>query len=200
MGNYASKNPPTKLIFLDIDGVLNCVCSDVTQLEVVEEDLSIILSRLLQAIPGYALVLSSSWRYKEQTRAKLRQFFAAFGVPIYISCTPNFGRDRVDEILWWLATNSDYFEGKEGMCREILPVLSEEKSRFPEDLPESEYLLSKPLTGVTHFIAIDDMNLAKEKSRFVHLVTPYFVHVDKKFGLSEKNVEHAIQLLNHETV
>jgi len=186
---------PGKLIFLDIDGVLNNASSDVTQLYVMEEDLLILLKRLLDQIPNCGLVLSSTWRYKEVTRAKVIQFFHSANVPAYISCTPNLGTNRVDEILTWLYENTDFcVEGWEAI-KTLLPV----ESRFPEDLPLEAFSINPPLEKVTHFIAIDDMDLKKEKSNFVDFITPRFVHIDKKVGLTEKDVEEAINMLKSDS-
>jgi len=186
---------PSKLIFLDIDGVMNLSQTTVEKLSVMEEDLLILLRQLVRDVPHSALVLSSSWRYKECTRKIARDYFNDQRIPLFISCTPNLGTNRVDEILWWLAANTNLLEGK-AECEKVIQLLKGPESRFPLDLPESEYVLKEVLEGVTHFVVIDDMDMAKEKSEFVHLVLPQFVHVDKKFGLREEDVEEAIRLLS----
>jgi hypothetical protein len=118
MGNKHGKSKraestalPTKIIFLDIDGVLNNAKSDVSQLYVMEPDLMKLLKKILQSVPGCGLVLSSTWRYTKTTRARALEFFQLVDLPSYISCTPNLGTNRVDEILCWLKenTNSDAF-------------------------------------------------------------------------------------------
>src|SRR5258708_18721664 len=127
MGNHKSKPcNPSKLIFLDIDGVLNNANTVVTTLYVVEEDLAILLKRLIESVPKSALVLSSTWRYKETTRNILINFFKQFNIPIYISCTKNLGTNRVDEILLWLCENTTFkVEGWENLKFTIYD------SRFP---------------------------------------------------------------------
>jgi hypothetical protein len=103
-------NLPEKIIFLDVDGVLNNVKSDCSRLYVMEPALLGLLKKLLQAVPGSALVLSTTWRLTPTSRAQVLDFFKANNVPRYISCTPNLGTNRVDEILCWLQDNTDFDE------------------------------------------------------------------------------------------
>jgi hypothetical protein len=107
---------PEKLIFLDIDGVLNNAQSDISQLYVMEKDLLKLLKKILKSVPKCGLVLSSTWRYTQLTRDKVKEFFNQYGVPAYISCTPNLGTNRVDEILCWLQDNTDFnADGLQGL-------------------------------------------------------------------------------------
>lgn len=68
----AEKEPqkPEKIIFLDIDGVLNNAKSDISQLFIIEKDLLQILKKIIAATNA-SLVLSSTWRYTEETRSKV---------------------------------------------------------------------------------------------------------------------------------
>jgi len=209
MGDVISLSKPpgnNKLIFLDIDGVLNNGASDMTKMYVMEIELLKRLHYLIQET-NVSLVLSSTWRYTEVYRTKLNDYFSNAKIPQVISCTPNLGTNRVDEILWWLVKNSNFSKksSDDDTCKEtnwvdIEKNLIEIESKFPEDLPNHLYQLPSPLTGVTHFIVIDDMNLANEKSNFFHLMEPHFVHIDKKLGLTDKDVEMAIKLLNDDNL
>lgn len=76
MGNKSSvqAKPKTekaeKIIFLDIDGVLNNAKSDISDLFVIETDLLQILKKIVDSTDA-SIVLSSTWRYTEETRAKV---------------------------------------------------------------------------------------------------------------------------------
>jgi len=210
----SSEIPITKLIFLDIDGVLNNSSSDVKQLYVMEKELLNILREIIIDVPGTAIVVSSTWRYTNTTRQKLLEFFESVGLPYYLSCTKNLGTNRDDEILHWIE-NTDFFEHDENWER-IRPVdlASEDmgkfdslkksktfsfqntESRFKEDLPESEYTVSK-LNGITHIICLDDMDLSQEPSEYKYLFnkSTIFLHVDKKVGLTLTDSKEVIRRL-----
>lgn len=182
----------SKLIFLDIDGVLNNGMSDVNQLYVVEEDLAIILKRIIRATgkDSTAIILSSTWRYTETTRMKLKKFFDSFGVPHFISCTPNLGTNRVDEILLWLKENTDF------NCPDTkeFNALLLEQSRFHEELPLEKLRLTEKLENIT-FIVIDDQDLTNEGNNF-SFIGKRFIHINKKDGITEKDADLAIRRLN----
>jgi hypothetical protein len=180
-----------KIIFLDVDGVLNNLDSDPSQLYVMEPELLKLLHDLLDAVPECAIVLSSTWRLTPTSRAKVLEFFNRARLPTYISSTPNLGTNRVDEILCWLQDNTDFDEfgiQKLGLPTKLskyedgmLPLFFNLLRSFSE-LPLAEYLL--PRIHITHFIAIDDMDLRKEPSKFTEYITPRFVHVDFKVCLA----------------
>jgi hypothetical protein len=192
MGTLFSTSSPSKLIFLDINVVANS--SQATLMDD-EEILLIRLHQLVRDVPGSALVLSGAWRLKENDRNTVRDYLTDQGIPHFISCTPNLGTGRMEEILWWLAVNTDYLD-KRGECGTVIRLIKGPKSRFPLDLPQSEYALGEMLEGVTHFVVIDDMEMAEEKSEFAYLVLSHSVHVNKKVGLRQEDVENAIRVLS----
>ncbi len=109
-----------KIIFLDIDGVLNSVKYDITR---TENDGNIDKSRLpfvkkIIVATGAKIVLSSTWREHwsknedgcDEIGKELNKYFAEFGLEIYDK-TPSFlSYDRAGEIKSWLYTNKNNVE------------------------------------------------------------------------------------------
>ena len=103
----ASRYGFTKVIFLDIDGVLNChrtafglggIPHEFTPEGVAQLDaVAIGLIRSIAATAGAGLVLSSTWRL-HHTAEEAAQ---GLGLPIF-DCTPRFAGIRGDEIQDWL--------------------------------------------------------------------------------------------------
>ena len=182
MGNRQEQT--TKIVFLDIDGVLNNADSDMSVFFVIEVALMRILKRIIDET-GASIVLTSTWRYTEATRTTVKHFFKKGEIPQFISCTRRFDASRVDEIICWLQDNTDF---------EINVSLGSRVSRAPRDLPVSEYTLTERM-HVTHWVVIDDMNLMKKGSNTSHL-KDRFVRVNKKDGLTEGDADHIIRILN----
>jgi hypothetical protein len=92
-----------KLLFLDVDGVLN-------NLKVLGEGGNFALGcrqlsllKLITSNTCCEIVLSSTWRLYEDHKNALRDAFESHLVPLWIGETPDFGtRVRRDEILSWL--------------------------------------------------------------------------------------------------
>lgn len=183
MGNTV---PIQRLIFLDIDGVLNNADSDTTEKYVIEEDLIERLKKIVDSVPGCAIVLSSTWRYKLFSREKVKEIFASHKIPLYISCTP-YGSNRVDEIGCWLGTNTDFPVSES--CKDSM------LNYFSEEFTVKEYILEKQLKGLENFIVIDDTNLVRERREFTPILSERFVHVNQITGLSEEDVVKSIHLL-----
>jgi hypothetical protein len=111
-----------KVLFLDIDGVVNCSTTP-TRFEHflgIDPYMALLVDRIIQAT-GCAVVLSSSWRYHEDSMAEVRQRVCQF-----IDVTPmnNGLTSRGTEIKQWLDThpevtqyailddNTDFLEGQ----------------------------------------------------------------------------------------
>jgi len=95
-----------KLLFLDVDGVLNnldvlsrCRSSD----PLGDEHLRLL--KTLVAATDCQIVLSSTWRLFPESRGSLKVAFEEHGIPVWISTTPDLGTRRGDEILHWLRIN-----------------------------------------------------------------------------------------------
>lgn len=97
-----------RLVFLDVDGVLN----DLTVLSTRRElgDAHLTNLKALVAATRCELVLSSTWRIFEEHKAALRIKFVEHDIPLWISETPIFESKfeiipRRNEIKHWLKTN-----------------------------------------------------------------------------------------------
>ena len=93
-----------KIIFLDIDGVLNCASTFNPRKfpYVVDEKLLKLLLHLRQ-ITGAEVVLSSTWRYDPVGLLAAKHF----GIP-FIDVTPDMpDKPRCEEILSWLGAKND---------------------------------------------------------------------------------------------
>lgn len=105
-----------KLIFLDIDGVLNCAETEERMpgnIYALDADF---VERFLWVIEktGAKVVLSSTWRLHEDTRNAIK----AAGIEFF-SCTPSipmFGgaeqKERGKEIMRWLATHPEHKDAR----------------------------------------------------------------------------------------
>ena len=92
-----------KLLFLDVDGVLNNlkVLSAGSDYALGCRQLSLL--KLITANTCCEIVLSSTWRLYEDHKEALRKAFEAHLVPLWVGETPDLGtRVRRDEILSWL--------------------------------------------------------------------------------------------------
>lgn len=103
-----------KILFLDVDGVLNCVSYFATRTTPrdgrprdIDPFRAALIHRILDAT-GAKVVVSSAWRLADASLAEVR----AAVEPHYIDKTPlitSFARyvDRGEEIAAWLAEHSD---------------------------------------------------------------------------------------------
>jgi len=89
-----------KVLFLDIDGVVNCATTMQRHCGFIGIDpyMAFIVGKI-QLDTGCEVVLSSTWRLDEKSRAEVRKQVVKF-----IDCTPsNYpGTQRGDEIQAWL--------------------------------------------------------------------------------------------------
>ena len=104
----ASEEQRMKLLFLDVDGVLNN-CEVVNALPRGKDSLGEHQLRLLKTLvseAGCQIVLISTWRRLPESLATLGVAFQKHGIPVWVGVTPHLktGR-RADEILSWLREN-----------------------------------------------------------------------------------------------
>jgi len=96
---------PDKVIFLDVDGVLNSV-EDRFSWEIETDKHMEYLKNIIDKT-GAAIVVSSSWRILPSMMSRLRSRLKDFGMDVY-SKTPEIhtrDRHRGDEIRKWLQEN-----------------------------------------------------------------------------------------------
>lgn len=94
-----------KILFLDVDGVLNTLadCREMT--------FAPLNQHLLQKLAAIVhvtkcdIVLSSSWRHYPEYQDALDKAFLALSLPRWISITPELNGFRKDEIWQWLKNN-----------------------------------------------------------------------------------------------
>lgn len=178
-----SKNEPqdVKIIFLDVDGVLNCFT---TTSDILCDDLILNLFLILQKTNA-KIVLSSSWRRTENAKQQLfdrmkkvtqenMKIFNGWMFDknaIYIGDTDatdiplmydfNFGTDRASEINKWLTDNGKYQYNIIGWC------------------------------------AIDDLNLLSiNKRQDKYGINDHFVQTDGAYGLTIDDANKVIHILN----
>jgi len=188
------------LVFLDIDGVLNNRDTDVTKLYVIEPFLTKRLKPLFKLKGKTGIVLTSTWRYTEKTRDGVTQALKKAGLKTFFSCTPNFSKtqnnSRAKEIAWWLNTNTTNIRipGVEN--------LTEEHSPFQDELPSSLFVLEPDERfTITGFVIIDDADISEktDNADLTREIGKHFVHVSKVPGVTEEDVNNAIQILTAPT-
>lgn len=121
------------IIFLDIDGVLNCSTTSVYKFGMkgitgIEPAKAIMLTELVDDV-GAKVVLSSTWRREEMWRTAMVEN----GLPkrIFIDRTPYISKGkRGDEIEWWIK-NNPYVAQEE--IRYV--ILDDDSDMLPHQLP-----------------------------------------------------------------
>jgi len=71
---------PSVLVYLDVDGVLNTTLQRASQRHL-DHDLIANLRSVIEAIPGAAIILSTSWRLQPTLKEALTKSLATAGVP-----------------------------------------------------------------------------------------------------------------------
>jgi hypothetical protein len=142
-----------KILFLDIDGVLNTHKS-IGQFGVdfIDRAMVILVARIVQ-VTGAKIVLSSTWRVDDKDRALVVRELAQHGLELH-DCTPVLAiGDRCDEIAAWLSNNSHV-----------------QRFAILDDWPDAEisgsFFRTNENTGLTHEIAenvIDHLNIEQEE-------------------------------------
>jgi len=194
-----------KVIFLDVDGVLNNANSSIENLYIVEPELILILKKIIvsSSITNTCIVLSSTWRYTAETRDIIEKSLKDQGLGNHIkSCTPYYsGTNRVYEIVSWLENNTNYDVLNKYSLE--LPVLkhNENSGGFLESLtrmPDNKKL------NIDSIVILDDMDLIDEikglgqsqTENFAKFLNDHFVHVTKRLGLTENDAKLASAILN----
>jgi hypothetical protein len=183
-------SPGYRLIFIDIDGVLNRDRRGSVDEPFVHE----LMERFAELVraTGATLVLSSAWRLTKQGREGARQAFLTYGLPPILSCTPRMHGPRGSEVLYWLQQNT-------------LNVLQDEaiehKHRLlhdPGQFSEKHYVLPVSIK-VAQYVVIDDRDFRTRMhgGYYRKLMTEYghYVHIDCDRGISRENAELAAELL-----
>jgi len=218
--------PPTlprvamKLIFLDVDGVLNRETTE----DKFEEDCLVFLREIVKATEA-RIVLSSTWRYTEETRNSLREqlrksdilgededflgYTAHLGlldaIPRFPS--PHSHATRTDEILLWIKCNTvpmgcsaselDAMNAAESSYHPFVPEVASFKDvreKGEEWSTVGSWLLDTPVE-VSTFVVLDDLPMLQEGC-YGGMLRRNFVHTSMETGLTPKDVEQAIKILS----
>lgn len=185
-------SPGYRLIFIDIDGVLNRHWHG----SLIEPFVYSLMERFaeLVRVTGATLVLSSAWRLTKSGREGARETFLRHGLPPFLSCTPRMRGPRGNEVLYWLQLNT-------------LNVLQDAPIKYKHNLigsPEfSEKHFALPVQiKVAQYVVIDDRDFATRVHGgfYRRLLTEYghFVHIDSNRGLSRRDAEEARRLIETE--
>lgn len=166
-----------KVIFLDIDGVLNYTKWYVDDrnpgnLNGQEGDIDpMCVERVLRICreTGAKVVISSDWRIDWiGTRLRLGN----------MGLTEEFIIDKTPENIWKCLSRHDYFND------DYDKIYENSRGREIDD-----WLKEHP--ECTNFVIIDD------RTDFTEGQQPHFIHVDSMYGLTDDNVDIAIMTLNH---
>jgi hypothetical protein len=184
------ESPGYRLIFIDIDGVLNRSRTGDTEDSFVHE----LMERFARLVreTGATLVLSSAWRLTKVGRLGARTAFLGYGLPPPISCTPRMRGPRGNEVLAWLQQNT---------LNVFVDELIEQKHRLLEhdgEFTEKHYTLPVPIK-VAQFVALDDRDFRTRRhgGYYRRLLTEqgHFVPVDSAHGISDQQAAEAVRLL-----
>jgi hypothetical protein len=195
MSGWAKPMASYRLIFLDIDGVLNNVLLHGR----LSDPLVTAFASLVRET-GAAVVLSSAWRLKRHSRQRIKEAFMMHGVPLFISCTPQLYSPhgsryaRVSEILAWLQLNTTIQFRPEDLlaANGSAEYVTTEGQFSPED-----YTLPYKI-NVTHFVALDDIDMRKlGQQRARQLVARrHFVLTMMRTGVTAHNLAQAGHILS----
>lgn len=187
-----------KLIFLDVDGVLNHdtlfeerhhawlgMPARERMREQVMPELCARLRRLVDTAhgdpptPGSVwVVVSSSWRSKASTLEVLKERLFEEGIPVH-DVTPDY--HKALELLEWPNKMSMYYL----RGTEIHAYLETWKKRM------------RHIGEVTNFVILDDNSVvgAYERQRGADYLQRHFVKTNPSVGLTDENVDEALRIL-----
>ena len=208
-----------KLIFLDVDGVLNrgntpgkfeAECLDALKHVISKSDAKV--------------VLSSTWRYTEETTgellAKLREVGIFSEEDDFIGHTSHLGKlenvafyptcdshvTRTDEILLWIKCNTvpvdctrENFmdESNEASYNPLPSEVSNTAELFQKGEEWSmtgNWILDEPIV-LEQFVVIDDLPMLSEGC-YGKCLKGHFVHTSMKTGLTMELANDAVKILN----
>lgn len=96
-----------KLIFLDVDGVINTDFSRPINEQSPNDSHLQQLKRIVDTV-GAEIVLSSNWRHYDLHKGLLKTAFEYWGIPLWVGETPDIQGPRFVEIMAWLEDNAPH--------------------------------------------------------------------------------------------
>lgn len=189
----SSQTVPYKLIFLDIDGVLNSFWTAGQLNSVLVEGLATMVKAT-----GAVIVLSSMWRLKHKHRQRVVSAFLVHGIPLFISCTPHlqyahhdWRYARVQEILCWLQMNTTLHFREQDMVSQY-DIAPDVEGQF-----ERQHYMLPLRINVSHVVALDDIDMRVEGGPARHLIARHhFVMTVMSTGLTRHNIKQAEYILS----
>jgi hypothetical protein len=196
-----------KLLFLDVDGVLNMGSSQGH----FEDSMLKYLKEIVDETNAY-IVLSSTWKYNENNRNILQKTLHLNGIlkdKKFFSQTPDLRQaghpyprqhshaTRAHEILLWLKVNTQD-DGSENADDFPLPDkldLESVKSSPKFNGPSGTWVLESRV-AVESFVVVDDINLL-EDGCFGKKLEGNFIRTKMETGLTNEKKEEAIRILNN---
>eukprot|EP00924_Labyrinthula_sp_SR-Ha-C_P005002 maker-scaffold_1-snap-gene-18.38-mRNA-1 protein AED:0.01 eAED:0.01 QI:83/1/1/1/1/1/3/133/297 len=207
-----------KLIFLDIDGVLNTTFDH----KKMTGSNFWVQSRLVDTLcdimiaTGAKIVLSSTWRFShEMTEYVKQQISAGLSRKEYPNCDPEdffvattpdmcnrnidpqplpetWHQTRTDEILVWLRENVE-FETRSLTSSHDLEVA------IRGEVASESWVLDEKISSIESFVCLDDMNLAYYSCyRLKSKIKDHLVLTKTSTGLTKSHKDLAIKILNRE--
>ena len=173
-----------KLLFLDIDGVMNARADELAERMIAEygprhvmpthvtavienpcEPHISALNAIHDRVPGLEVVISSTWR-NEMIPVAWQRFFATLGIRVrVVGCTPHFGGYRGAEIMSYLIRE----RGHELYRGERVGI------------------------GIDGFVVLDD-----DYDPCWDWIARRWVRIDGQEGLTERYVDEVVRVLNSE--
>lgn len=183
MSVFVEGDAAHKLIFIDVDGVLN----QQGQMHIDPR----LVRRLRDIIDqtNAHIVVSSFWRLKSKRRRQVFAALLAAGLPRPIGYTPlmNNGHARAAEILAWLRLNTDNVFQYE----DINFPLAQESRQFHS----KQYRLPTRIY-CSNFVVLDDLDLSKSRrGDELGLLFHNTVRTASSTGLTDENVQRAVYIL-----
>lgn len=175
-----------KVLFLDMDGVLVPFSS-----HGVEPKLLAQLKRIHDAT-GCKVVLSSAWRVFKSSTEVVNQHLISAQIHPLIGQTPQLSMERSKEIVTWMETHEEVRQTK--LVRLLATSQEEGQSEEVRQLVLAE-LEEVRAEEITHWVAVDDMNLSIFSSKSSYAMRGHFVHTDSMAGLVEDRADLAIRIL-----
>ena len=173
-GMLCNKNQ--KIIFLDIDGVLNRT-KHATHIRL-DDDLVLKLKTILDVVEGCNIVLSTFWRYYIEY---IKYVLSRYGInpSCIIGATPGYNRSMIGR------SSEDCSEYK---CRG-----DEIKSWLRENYGGEDY----EIKCRNQFIILDDRPTAAGSNNNDQFLLDHFILCDTNKGLTDENVLKAISILSN---
>jgi hypothetical protein len=138
-----------KVLFLDVDGVLNSADTIRRYAMGIDPLLALLVKRVI-VTTGSEIVLSSSWRLIDRGRELVDQQVGKF-----VDVTPDLRGLRGDEIKAWLTMHPEV---------EKYAILDDDDDMLPEQLPN--FFQTSRSTGITEKIAIAIENHLGSRVRY----------------------------------